>query len=361
MDWEQAKTEYSAYTLPVLLFDDTLTLQWYNEGAAPLAKVIDDRLGETLRARIRERLAQFGSAQLPLSDFPGLCDEVMFIKTSFGVTAMVDRSARIPLPSLSYALSGTDLLGAEVREDIEHLLLAAGVLEVRLESDEPEVEHGFEELRRGAYRVLRTMTNATLVSEFFGGGLALRPVRCDLALLTEELCHAARMVSMRRMNLTVKTPAQPVQAVVDVELYKRALLNLLLNAVQYEDEENEINVTLAQTGGRITVTVRDNGKGIRANNLPEVHRPYFSVDPADDGGARPGLGLGLTVAHIFCRMHGGSFLLDSEFGEGTGVAMMFEAGDADDAPELRETAAHYLTDHGSRLYVELCDICAMPR
>jgi len=76
---------------------------------------------------------------------------------------------------------------------------------------------------------------------------------------------------------------------------------------------------------------------------------------------RPGLGLGLTVATIFCRTHGGYLMVNSAFGEGTGITMTFPAGDSGDALPLRESAAQYLTDPHSCVYVELCDIAALPR
>ncbi len=360
MNIEQAKKEFESKGFPVLLFSDEMELVWHNQCAEETALILPVILTDEAKRRINSRLEQFSSARLSLSDFVGMSDEMMFIKTEFGSVAIVDRSARETLSGVSYAVNGTDRISAEVRSDIEAIMLTAVALERRIDSDQPEIETGFEEVRRGAYRMLRTITNATLVSRYYSGELELSPSACDVREVVKDICDATKAVCRKRISLEVTAPEDAVYASIDIELFKRALLNLLLNSVKFEQDDALIRVSVVHSGDYITVSVKDNGKGIKEHNLGQVQQPYFSCEPADDGGAKPGLGLGITIASIFCRIHGGCVVAESEFGKGTSVSLTFKRGRADEAPELRESAAQYVTDRRSRVYVELCDISILP-
>jgi signal transduction histidine kinase len=103
----------------------------------------------------------------------------------------------------------------------------------------------------------------------------------------------------------------------DERKIKQALLNLVSNAIKFTPPGGVIAITgrFDQTDG-ITITVRDTGIGISANDLERVMLPFVQ---ADSSFARPhaGTGLGLPLVKAFMELHGGRLILRSQVGVGT--------------------------------------------
>jgi len=93
------------------------------------------------------------------------------------------------------------------------------------------------------------------------------------------------------------------------ELLRRALENVVRNAVRYTAEncEVEIHLTCEYSGGgrKAVITTRDHGPGVPEETLPHLFKPFYRVAEARDrqsGGA----GIGLAIAERAVRLHGGS-------------------------------------------------------
>jgi signal transduction histidine kinase/CheY-like chemotaxis protein len=107
----------------------------------------------------------------------------------------------------------------------------------------------------------------------------------------------------------------------------QVFLNLLLNAAQALDEgrfaHNEIVVDVERSSSQAVVTVRDNGVGIAAHDLPRVFDAFFTTKPVGVG-----TGLGLFVCHGIVTALGGTISIESEPGHGTCVRVGIPLADA---------------------------------
>jgi len=91
----------------------------------------------------------------------------------------------------------------------------------------------------------------------------------------------------------------------------QVMLNLLLNAIQSMDKPGVIRVSLRQLDDEmVSIAVTDQGKGIAADNLPNIFRPFFTTKGH-------GTGLGLSLARRMVESHGGTIQVDSTLGQGT--------------------------------------------
>lgn len=94
------------------------------------------------------------------------------------------------------------------------------------------------------------------------------------------------------------------------------LINLLSNAANalrsMERAEPRIELSAYPQGERLVLTVRDNGTGIPAEDLPRVFEPFFTTREVGQG-----LGLGLSVSYGIIQRHGGTLRVASEWGQGT--------------------------------------------
>lgn len=105
-------------------------------------------------------------------------------------------------------------------------------------------------------------------------------------------------------SITIECPPE-LKTQVKVQMFKRCLMNLLVNAERYAD-----HVWIgAQFSGRfLEVTVDDNGPGIPESQREEVFRPFYRLD-ASRNLETGSVGLGLSIARDVIRNHGGQIRL----------------------------------------------------
>ncbi len=134
----------------------------------------------------------------------------------------------------------------------------------------------------------------------------------------------------------------------DPVMVRRALGNLVANALAHTPAGGRITVTAEATDGGAVLRVADTGTGIAPEHLPHVFtRFYRAADPgpasrpdvvvsgtdrdpaggakttSEGGQRRPGAGLGLAMVRSIAELHGGSAAIESRPGEGTTVTLRF--------------------------------------
>jgi two-component system cell cycle sensor histidine kinase PleC len=106
--------------------------------------------------------------------------------------------------------------------------------------------------------------------------------------------------------------------VADVRAVKQILLNLLSNAVKFTPQAGRIRVSARKLEGGICLSVADTGRGISADHIARLGRPFEQVSN-DAALAKEGTGLGLSLVRSLAELHGGSIMIESEVGRGTTV------------------------------------------
>ena len=102
----------------------------------------------------------------------------------------------------------------------------------------------------------------------------------------------------------------------DRERLETALDALLENAVNATEEGGTIRVGCRADAERLVLEVTDDGRGIRAEDLPRIFERFSKIEP-DRGRRNGGTGLGLSIAKTVVEAHGGSIAVQSEEGHGT--------------------------------------------
>ncbi len=98
----------------------------------------------------------------------------------------------------------------------------------------------------------------------------------------------------------------------DRRLMRRALHNLIENAVQAMDQQGTITITVAKVEQEIVIAIKDDGPGIALQDQTKVFDAYFSTKDR-------GTGLGLAIAKRTIEEHGGLIAMDSECKQGARV------------------------------------------
>jgi signal transduction histidine kinase len=143
----------------------------------------------------------------------------------------------------------------------------------------------------------------------------LKRAPTNLARLVEELMDFFGPTA-QQAGIDVKSyiPPDLPPISLDQELFKQALLNLLLNAQQAMPQGGQLTLQAsfepAPVPGGIVLSLIDTGLGMTAEVLGKVFRPFFSTKQG-------GTGLGLATVRKIVHAHGGTIEVQSEPGRGT--------------------------------------------
>ncbi len=137
---------------------------------------------------------------------------------------------------------------------------------------------------------------------------------------------ALRRARLRGPELTITADVQPWFVRAEPSALERAVVNILDNAVKFSPEAGTIEVRLVEG----TLTVRDHGPGIPADELPHVFDRFWRSPSAR---ALPGSGLGLSIVARTVQQAGGEVSLSHAEGGGT-VATVRLPGAAVPPPEV---------------------------
>jgi signal transduction histidine kinase len=145
--------------------------------------------------------------------------------------------------------------------------------------------------------------------------LDLRPT--DLVALTRELAAAHQQATdQHRLRVDAVLP----ELVGDWDRFRleRVLGNLLSNAIKYSPAGGDVVVTLDREGEAAVLSVRDEGIGIPAADVPRLFERFQRAGNVSD---IAGTGLGLATARQIVEQHGGTIGVSSIHGAGTTVTV----------------------------------------
>ena len=114
----------------------------------------------------------------------------------------------------------------------------------------------------------------------------------------------------------------------DPMLFRRALSNLVDNALRHTPSGGHIDLTVrAKAGGGTEVEVSDSGTGIAAKHLPHIFERFYQAarEDADSTAPGSGFGLGLAIVKSIMELHGGTVTVSSAPERGTAISLHFPA------------------------------------
>jgi len=202
------------------------------------------------------------------------------------------------------------LLAAERRLllDISHELrspLARLGVAVELARSGDDTESALNRIQKESDRLNALVGQLLQVTRAEGDPNSLRrdPIRLDQ--LVEQLVDDSRIEASARGCGVQYEPREPVMVAGDPELLRRAVENVIRNAIRYSPRESSVQVRLARNNGKAVVDVRDFGPGVPEEALPRLFDAFYRVEPDRDR-ASGGIGLGLSIARRAIELHKGS-------------------------------------------------------
>lgn len=137
-----------------------------------------------------------------------------------------------------------------------------------------------------------------------------KPVFEDISVefLLNHMCRLFKKdMASEHINYQVRVPAHPLNICADSKMIQQVLINLIKNAMEAvkEREEKSIMLSADSRNEKVIIRVRDNGKGIDAEDLEKVFIPFYTTK-------KKGSGIGLSLSKQIMRLHKGSIHFQSD-------------------------------------------------
>jgi signal transduction histidine kinase len=148
------------------------------------------------------------------------------------------------------------------------------------------------------------------------------------ALVDGAIAPLRSLLADRGIALEVAVPEDLPDVHVDPMKVETAILEIVSNALDAMPRGGRLHLEgAAAPDGRVALAIRDTGRGIPAEVLPNVCEPFFTT-------RAEGTGLGLAIARRFVEQNGGRLEIVSTPGEGTTVRLVFPAAPAGQPAEV---------------------------
>ena len=181
----------------------------------------------------------------------------------------------------------------EVKNPLNAILLHVEVARTRLKQGEADVTPQMEVISREILRldrVVKTFLDFTRPVELKYRVLPLRDVVREIEELTRPQAEAAKV------RMTVQCDPEGVEVRVDRDMFKQALLNVVVNAIQAMKDGGELRLECSSAGDAAEIRITDTGPGIHPDLREKIFRLYFTTKQG-------GSGIGLAMTFRIVQLH----------------------------------------------------------
>ncbi len=214
----------------------------------------------------------------------------------------------------------TDNVAHDLRSPLTRLRnqLEVTLLEPRSEGEYRAVlTRGVEDVES----LIRTFNALLEIAQAEAGNHRAQRETIEFDKLTGDLVDLYRPVA-EEQGQRLELDARACRIVGNRQLLAQAIGNLLDNAIKYTPADGAIRVSVGPTGSAVEFRIADTGPGIPASEREHVLERFVRLDGARQA---PGNGLGLSLVHAVCKLHGAELLL-ADAGPGLSVTIRLPGG-----------------------------------
>jgi signal transduction histidine kinase len=228
------------------------------------------------------------------------------------------------LAAANQRLTDLDRLRVQFLADISHelrtpLTALRGEAEIPLRhGSKPEVVYreALERIVAQSLEMSRLVDDLVFLSRSETDTIRFEPSRTHLVTIVADAVHEGEILARSKaVSVTPDYCTRPVWVTADAQRLKQALVILLDNAIKYSPRGGSVSLRMVLTDRHAEITIRDQGMGIPADEVPKVFERFYR----GRGPREHGSGLGLAIAKWLIEKHQGEISLTSELGSFTEV------------------------------------------
>lgn len=229
---------------------------------------------------------------------------------------------------LGEKLNHQDLLRKRLVSDISHeirtpLNVLENNLEAMIDGVIPITDDRLNSLNEEVIRFGKLLNNLNSLKQFEAEDVPLNIETVFLGDLVKDVCNDFNAFAEEK-NVYIHLNSENKKFMIsgDTDKLKQVFINLMSNAVKFSKEKGHVWVSLKENQEKVIVEIKDNGIGIKKEDLPYIFERLYRGDKSRE--LTQGSGIGLTIVKRILILHGASIDVKSEENKGTTFTLYFD-------------------------------------
>jgi len=164
-------------------------------------------------------------------------------------------------------------------------------------------------------RLSKLVTNLLLLARSDSNQIEMDKKTFEMDKLLEEIVDPYKEIASYQEKEMILKVEHDISFMGDRERIHQMMVILLDNAMKYTNGGGHIQIDCTQTSSSIRIRVKDDGIGVKDEDIPKLFDRFYQGDKARS--ASEGAGLGLSIANWIVEKHYGKISVESKWGEGT--------------------------------------------
>lgn len=212
-------------------------------------------------------------------------------------------------------------------------------------------------IKQNGYRLLKLVDNLIDSTKLTYENIEFTPQNYDVVSFVESICDSVSdFANQKKMNVIFDTDVEEKIIGFDLDKMERIILNLLSNALKFNKQDKDIQVTIKDLKESIQIRVKDEGIGIPQKDLHQVFDRFKQVKHSE-ADSKVGSGIGLALVKSLVELHGGNIHVESILGKGSEFILNIPNSLCNDKLEILNTES-LKEKFVQKIEVEFSDIYA---
>lgn len=193
----------------------------------------------------------------------------------------------------------------------------AELLTSNAEIDKETMQEYGEIILKNVNHAEKLINDLKLTYQLDSGALPFQAQKVNLVRYMKELVIGiVNDPAFKDRDIAFESKVQDLEICIDTDLFRRAMNNLIINALTHNSQETKVNISVdVSTEKEACIYISDNGKGMSNEEQAELFNRYYRGTNTKE---KPeGSGLGLAIAKQIIVLHGGDIEVKSKLNEGT--------------------------------------------
>ena len=177
------------------------------------------------------------------------------------------------------------------------------------------------EIHRNSDRLLKLINDIINLSELDSVDIDVPFENIDLYKIAQN-CVNMIEINAKKNNINISLEGESIYIFANKQLIEEVIYNLCDNSIRYSKKGGSIKVSVNKVNDKVILSVKDSGIGILKEHQERIFERFYRVDRSHSK-LTGGTGLGLAIVKHIVTKHNASMDLESEFGKGTEIKIIF--------------------------------------
>jgi signal transduction histidine kinase len=209
------------------------------------------------------------------------------------------------------------ILAHDLRSPFNALL---GLSELLLENihkyDIEEIEKSITLINKSSQNTFELLEDLLKWAGMQSGKIPFNPQKVSFGNICKEIRENLKLYAEAKKIVIYCIAGNDINFIADIDMFKAIFRNLLTNAIKFTNNNGQIDIYAESNRTDITITVSDNGIGIKPENISKLF-DISQIHSTTGTAHETGNGLGLVLSKEFVERHGGKIWVESEYRKGS--------------------------------------------